>query len=163
MDTNSNIRQLKKITDAEILNLDELGYGPQGQHTRREWRKECFDNLLAGKDVFYAWQDSWTGQIDTALPEVRFTARLNYDDGSYLFVLNGVLDKNSPYSLDFVGQFFENNFINAHATVFLQTALFSGAVFDGDVNFSRSLFKGNANFSNALFNADIYFISATFS
>jgi Pentapeptide repeats (9 copies) len=163
MDTDSKIRQPRKIVDVEILDIDKLGYGPKGALTRRDWRKECLDNLLAGKDAFYAWQYSWTSQINTELPEVRFGARLNYDDGSYLFVLDGVLEKNTAWSLDFVGQIFGDQFINAHGTVFTQTALFSGATFAGDVNFSRSEFNSNADFSTVLFKADTYFSSAVFN
>ena len=63
MDTNSNIPAQKKVVSVEILHWIE-GLWAAGKHTRREWRKECLDNLLAGKDQFELGKDSWIDCID---------------------------------------------------------------------------------------------------
>ena len=52
MDTNSNIPAQKKVVSVEILHLEELGYVPRGSYTRREWRNECFNNLVARQKAF---------------------------------------------------------------------------------------------------------------
>ena len=90
----------KKVVSVEILHLDELGYGPQGQHTRRQRRAECLENLL-GEEVFGRWQEGWQVQIDNSTPRLSFGYRLVFDDGSFQEKL---LSKEFSHTLDFVGQ-----------------------------------------------------------
>lgn len=87
MDTNSNIPVEKKVVSVEILHLDDLGYGPRGEHTRREWRKECLVNLLAGRSQFEFWQASWQEQINKELLSVNLAAKLIFEDDSQEDVL----------------------------------------------------------------------------
>jgi hypothetical protein len=148
MDTNSNIRQLKRITDVEILNLDVLGYGPQGQHTRREWRKECLDNLLAGNIQFDAWQASWKDQINEELPRVNFGVVICFSDNS---MLTQAHDGELPYTLDFSGHSFDDS-LDCRAYTFQQTVLFSSAIFNGPAAFSIATFNGRSVFRYATFN-----------
>ena len=86
MATKSNIPPQKKVVSVEILHLDELGYGLQGKHTRREWRAECLENLLVGRDHFLNLQKSWEALIDESLPLVSFDATAL--DDSVFEVLN---------------------------------------------------------------------------
>ena len=163
MDTNSNIPPQKKVISVEILHLDEAGYGPQGKHTRREWRKACLDNLLAGADAFKAWQDSWKEQINTDLPSVSFAAKLSYDDDTQLVVESAEdYEQTIPYALDFAGHQFEAALF-AKDVEFQQIALFAGATFSGYAIFSSATFNRNAYFSSATFSGDVTFSLATFS
>ncbi|MBC7756518.1 MAG: hypothetical protein H7Z20_07760 [Bdellovibrio sp.] len=49
----------KKIVTIEVLHLDDLGYGPEGKLTRRQWREECYNNYQSGDNAFLEWQNSW--------------------------------------------------------------------------------------------------------
>lgn len=156
MDTNSNIPGQKKVVSVEILHLDELGYGPQGKHTRREWRAECLENILAGKDQFEAWQVSWQGQINTTLFKRSFRCNVIFETGE-TEILNSEYVPYEPYSLDFTGQSFAN-FVNASGVNFLQNALFSAAIFNGGyIDFRAAPFLGAMDFSNSVFHADTSF------
>jgi Pentapeptide repeats (9 copies) len=162
MDTNSNISAEKKVVNVEILHFDELGYGPQGKHTRREWRKECLDNLLAGAVAFKAWQDGWKYSINKNSSKISFAAKLIYDDGSQSDVLGEEFEKKNPYALDFVGHLFAVA-LDANNSEFQQPALFVGTTYRGYADFSSVAFSWNADFSSATFNGAAYFNSATFS
>ena len=162
MDTNSNIPPQKKVVSVEILHLDELGYGPQGKHTRREWRKDCLENLRAGKDQFEAWQDSWKDQISKDLQAVSFASILVYSDGTQEPNISGNYVENVPYILDFVAHTFEES-VNANGFTFEQTTYFHNAKFIGNANFQSARFKGVANFYNATFISNAFFFSAVFT
>ena len=152
MATNPSTPEQRKVVSVEILHLDELGYGPQGKHTRREWRKECLDNLLAGTAQFLAWQESWIDQINDSIPPVSFDCRLINSDTSN----NNSLDRfpstyqQHPYDLDFVGHTFEG-FNVFNSVDFLQNVLFNGAEFCLIVCFYNVKFRKVADFSNAIF------------
>jgi len=172
MATNTSTPEQRKIVSVEILHLDEKGYGPKGEHTRREWRKECLDNLLAGKDKFLLWQRLWIGQIDNSMSNISFEYQINFADGSYELVKNRFTEKHRSYSLDFVGQTFIND-LNAEEFTFLNCTLFSGAKFNNSVHlrgakfnddayFDSAFFISVANFISANFNVDSYFDSAIF-
>ena len=151
MDINSNIPEQKKVVSVEILHLDELGYGPQGKHTRREWRAECLENLLAGKEQFEAWQNSWKDQIDETLPEVILGYKLRYDDGKSESVMDEVYSTTAPTCLDFVAHIFAIT-VDANNFEFKSPANFSGAMFKKYANFKFSKFYAEAKFTNAQFN-----------
>jgi hypothetical protein len=180
MDTNSNISIMKKLASLEILHLDEYGYGPQGKHTRREWRKECLDNLLAGKDLFEAWQKGWLRPSDGGINEKAdyvLTKRDEIRDRLSSMVHNIV-----PCSLDFAGIDFSKirlgierarvffapvNFENAKfvsfgfwGALFHQDAHFTDAVFNDDALFGLSVFHRNAYFQGVLFMREAIFDTA---
>jgi Pentapeptide repeats (9 copies) len=150
MHTNSNTPPLKKVINVEILHLDETGYGPWKKHTRREWRKECLDNLLAGKSAFEAWQHTWIGIPTSNQDLVSYEAVVEYEYGSPLKILGNSWDIRSPIALDFIGHIFTTD-VDLHQTVFLH-----------DVFFQSSSFEGSANFSGAIFRKHIIFDDATF-
>jgi Pentapeptide repeats (9 copies) len=151
----------KKVVSVEILHLDELGYGPQGKHTRREWRAECLENLLAGKEQFEAWQASWNDKINENLPKISLAATLSYDDGSIEEILNESYQRVSPATLDFGAHTFESQ-VNAVDFVFTGAAYFRNATFTKAAYFRSATFTGDADFSSATFTGEADFDSATF-
>jgi Pentapeptide repeats (9 copies) len=163
MDTNSNTLPEKKIINIEILHLDEAGYGPKRTHTRRQWRKECLDNLLAGKKAFEAWQDSWIeifGSNQNFF--VSYAAVVNYDDGSTLNILGQDWDKRSPSTLDFVGHIFTTD-LNLRQTVFEKDVFFQNSVFEASVHFSDAIFNGYAYFDGSTFHKTANFNATNFA
>jgi hypothetical protein len=162
MTIDSNIPAQKKVVSVDILHLDELGYGPQGKHTRREWRAECLENLLAGGDTFKQWQDSWKDQISNHLSNVSFAAKLIYDDGSQLDILNKYYENFSSYTLDFVGSKFSTTLLAKHLE-FKQFVLFTGSTFVKYSNFKNAIFYSYANFSNTIFCSKASFEAASFN
>jgi Pentapeptide repeats (9 copies) len=158
MDTNLNIPPQKKIVSVEILHLDELGYGPQGKHTRREWRKECLLNFKAGHAAFKEWQESWLSDEKSTHDFAKFECILNYDDGSKIKPLR---IPGPGSTLDFVGHTFVGN-IYATGHEFLQLTDFYYATFKGDVNFHRVNFLKFINFDNALFEKYVKFNNTIF-
>lgn len=173
MDTNSNIPAEKKVVSVEILHLDELGYGPQGKHTRREWRKECLENLLAGKEQFDVWQKGLVGQIDNThhVNNDKFNYKETFDDGFVTTIVAGAGEM--QYALDFVGQTITDN-LNFANIVFLHSVLFisvkfcrnvhfNSTSFNGNVNFRSAIFNDVVNFNSTIFNGETYFTSATFN
>ncbi len=161
MDTNLNISAQKQITSIEILHLDEKSYGPKGTHTRREWRKECLDNLIAGKAIFESWQASWKDEIDEALnARVSFRATIRYNDGTVSDALPHFVADCSPYAFDFVGCNFPTMLL-ANSINFLHDVYFSSTWFNG-VNFSDATFNKRVFFNNATFFDLTSYKSATF-
>ncbi len=162
MATNPITPEQRKIVSVEILHLDEKGYGPKGEHTRREWRKECLDNLLAGKVQFEAWQASWKDKVVAGLRAVSLASKLTYDDGNSEVVLDGSYGTTTPTTLDFVAHTFEQD-VDAFEFTFKGVASFSSATFSGYANFSSATFSGYANFSSATFSGDVFFSGVKFS
>ncbi len=148
----------KKIINIEILHLDELGYGPDGNHTRRQWRAECFESLLLGnKSDFLLWQQTLFNIKNDKREYVDFSLKLNFSDGTteqrkYL---------NSPVALDFSAQVFADD-LNVAGYDFLQYVQFNFAIFKGRVWTNNIVFKSDAMFSKAVFELDAWFNNATF-
>jgi hypothetical protein len=146
MDTNSNIR-LSKAYSVKILHFDEDGYGPQGKLTRQVWRKACLDNLLAGKEVFEAWQKAVF--IENA--DSRGIANFDYlqNIGNSKIELQ-VVGNHSTCTLDFVTCDFDSFLTLSNMEFYLNTCFF-GANFKNGVWFSNSKFHSMVNFSNVVF------------
>lgn len=170
MDTNSNILAEKKVVSVEILHLDELGYGPQGKHTRREWRQECLENLLAGKVEFESWQEKIKSQIIETMPDVKFGCE--FPDNTYFDNYYYLSDESKPYTLDFVGNVFEDDFdvatfafqfpINFNGSSFYKSARFSAASFGLFVDLGRCTFIGTAYFYGTTFSMLAGFFNSVF-
>ena len=143
---------LKTSPLIEILHLDEMGYGPNGAMTRREWRKVCLDNLLAGKEQFEAWQRQ-ISQDHTNGAAPSFDLRV---DG----IIESNWNRGGCNNLDFAGHVFEQDLkaiefefllpFNFHRTIFARNADFSNVRFQ-NANFFSNIFYGNVNFSNTKF------------
>jgi Pentapeptide repeats (9 copies) len=159
MNTNSKIQPQKKIISVEILHLDELGYGPQGKHTRREWRKECLDNLLAGANVFKTWQESWTDLFNEEAALLGFECITHYEDGSSESFPDN--DYSPKFRLDFSCFDFEEIEFEADIS-FLSSVSFAGAIFNNDINFSNAVFNAHVNFQFAKFCESADFTNAKF-
>jgi hypothetical protein len=148
--------QIKKVVNVEILHLDELGYGPEGKHTRREWRAECLENLLAGKDQFLAWQNSWFTHYKDTSQTNRYRYILHYEDGNKKVVnMNGLRG-----SLDFIGQ--EIGSCTSSDYMFLVNTYFDFSTFKSDAFFMHTIFKGKAHFPSVIFKYTARFNGITF-
>lgn len=148
--------QAKKIVSVEILHLDELGYGPEGKYTRREWRAECLENLLAGKEQFLAWQSSWFANYQNSSQTNRYRYVLHYEDGNKKVVkMNGLRG-----SLDFIGQ--EIGSCVSGNYMFLVNTHFDFSTFKSDAFFMHAIFKGKAHFPGVIFKYTARFIGVTF-
>lgn len=150
----------KKVINVEILHLDDLGYGPQGKHTRREWRAECLENFMAGKEQFEAWQAGWKDQIDLSLHILSFAAVLHYENGTQKTINREWFNLSEPYSLDFVAHVFKSR-VNAENFAFEEAAIFVGATFASGSDFSNSAFSEEANFRHATFSGGYVIFSST--
>jgi hypothetical protein len=153
--------QAKKIDSVEILDLDELGYGPEGNHTRETWRAECLKNFLAGKDQFLVWQQSWQALAEKNNRQARFDGVATFEDGSTEDFKIG-FGFHDSHALDFAGQVFESD-INAKGFECLQPVLFVSATFSGAVWFDNAIFSDKAWFGNTSFAGNTRFGSVTFS
>jgi hypothetical protein len=146
MDTNSNIPAERKIVSVEILHLDELGYGPQGKHTRREWRKECLEAHLDGAEAFKKWQEI---RLRTDVENnffTNFAFKITFEDNE--IVSYDQVNKSSC-SLDYIGQKFDQSEFDGYS--FYNDALFECAIFNDRCVFSNAIFNGEARFDNSRF------------
>lgn len=160
--------QTKKIVSVEILHLDEIGYGPEGRHTRREWREECLQNLLAGKEQFEEWQSSWVNKIEEQSQQVFHSYAAEYMDCTQTRYIR---EHYSRCSLDFIGVTLSdkcnfNNYVFSHITIFSHAKFandvrFSGSVFSQDVEFYEASF-GKSDFFGATFLKNVHFDKASF-
>lgn len=165
MATNPITPEQRKIVSVEILHLDEKGYGPQGKHTRREWRDECLKNLLAGSKVFNDWQDSWLN-IEKEFYDVSHEAKVTYDDGSQELILSfdnrSRRNNHSNFAFDFVGRKFETELV-AILSQFRAETLFNAASFIDHAHFGFAQFHNRTNFAKSTFNRNAYFGFAQFN
>ncbi len=160
--------QDRKIVNVEILHLDEVGYGPEGKHTRRDWRAECLENLLAGKEQFEEWQSSWVNKIEEQSQEALHSYLVEYTDGTQI---RYVREHFSRSSLDFIGVKLSdkcnfNNYVFSHITIFshanfANAVRFSESVFSQDVEFYEASF-GKSDFFGANFLKNVHFDKASF-
>ena len=150
-------QERKKIKEIEILHLDKVGYGPEGKHTRREWRKECSDNLIASIEQFEAWQETWQDKVKTA-PRQSYGYVIYYEDGSQK---NVSVANSSFFSFDFIAQTFEVNH-SFKEFKFVILADFRCAKFEGDADFGYAKFEDGADFTYAKFEESSKFNNCTF-
>lgn len=154
MDTNLNIPAQKKVVSVEVLHLDDSGYGPQGKHTRREWRAECMENLLAGKARFEIWQNNLLELIDIQLSMKNFACQyISNDKKSESYLYLGTLEPQFPWTLDFIFQEF-NESLDCKNYTFNIIAMFAGSIYKYDVNFKNSVFKKNTYFCGGKFQGE---------
>ena len=123
MDTKSNIPHKKTVVKVEWPASEDAGFGPQGKHTRKQWRDECLENLEKGSAQFDLWQKGWESQIKKFLPGVSFSTTVYYDDDSKVELFNIHRREFLPYSFDFIGQNL-TKFVALSGVNVLQTALF---------------------------------------
>lgn len=161
MYTNSSHSAQKKIISVQILHLDDKGYGPKGEHTRREWRKECFDKLKGNKDAFEAWQkDLVTVFNSRPIKDVSLAAKILYSDETELGEMDFLIVGCKPYALDFVAQKFEET-LHVDSFNFLLDVYFCSSCF-GVADFKQANFSNEARFNNAFFENEVFFQSANF-
>jgi uncharacterized protein YjbI with pentapeptide repeats len=160
MDTNSNIQSGKQVVFVVVMDLKKPGYGPEGTHTREEWREECKEKLLAGKIVFEAWQNSWKYTKNNSLPNVHLGITLHHADGTCTQSRQHIGFK--PDALDFSGQVFDKA-VSAYDCAFENPAYFTGARFIKVANFHSAKFKESTDFSLAFFEETAEFRKASFT
>jgi hypothetical protein len=150
MDTNSNIPAQKKIVSVEILHLDEMGYGPRGDLTRRQWRNSCLSYLEDEQDIFNDWCRSWENKTFTNIPMISFGYKLTFADGSHAVINEGKESFSCSESLDFIGlEFTKPLFLERYE--FIAPVMFSHSKFKEWVRFTNSKFSHEVNFSSAHF------------
>lgn len=182
----------KEIASIDILYLDETGYGPEGDLTRRKWREKCLEKLFAGEDQFNAWQEQCRNLVFDKEKKVRFGLLIKYKDGSSAEVFNSEQPSSTIdfqnveilNALDLKGyelkhkalfnyaKFLDNLFL--YNFIFLEDVAFSNASFSRNVSFARSVFHNEANFqkiyiqgylslNDAIFIKRPHFENATFA
>ncbi len=144
----------------EILHLDELGYGPQGKHTRREWRKVSLDFLTDDVELFNSLTTMLENQIEEHLKEVSFSYKVSYEDGKTVEVLSTYSYQKS-HALDFTGHVFEESLALGFRE-FKYPLIFSKAVFKKNVSFNTTTFRKNADFVEVQFLDAANFQTAAF-
>ncbi|MDD2776273.1 MAG: pentapeptide repeat-containing protein [Gallionella sp.] len=145
--------------EVEILHLDETGYGPEGKHTRREWRAECLRYFEAGAEAFLAWQESWQALAEQNELAPSFDVQRTFEYGSQDEVRGY---KSQSHCLDFAGHIFEED-VNAQGYQFLYEAIFEQTTFTGKADFSKTTFTGKADFWETTFTGYAYFWEITFT
>ncbi|MDX1914921.1 MAG: pentapeptide repeat-containing protein [Methylophilus sp.] len=149
----------KRIVKVEILHLDELGYGPEGNHTRRQWREECLKYFLFGKDEFLAWQRGWELLAKKNRLHADFSVVIKFDDNEEdTFQRVNILS----HALDFSGHVFEKE-ANASGYCFLQEVLFDNIIVHRRASFEDATFNEFSWFENAEFKAYAWFQRSTFN
>ena len=170
MDTNSNIPEQKKFLSVEILHLDELGYGPKGEHTRRAWRAECLEHLLYGSVTFKYWQEQILKQLSDEYKTANFDCYLQFETMKVRAEVVGVRKPTEPsliplqiprYSLDFSGCEFDSE-ISLFEHEFILPVIFSWATFRSWVSFASCTFRKNADFLGTKFLRHSHFTSSCF-
>lgn len=162
----------RKVVDIEVLHLDEKGYGPNGEMTRRDWRALCLAKLNGSVADWTNWLNTLKPHTAPYLP-ASFAYCLINDIGES----NGFEATANPYALpsvtlDFVGVEFTDS--ARFYRNFEIAALFCAARFKGHldvlrditfryVNFRHAVFEKGANFSKLTFKNDANFIGVKFS
>jgi hypothetical protein len=184
MNTAVVLYEPKKVVSVEILHLDELGYGPQGKHTRREWRAECLKFLTPIEGEYNLLRDN-LNQKSRSFEKVSFQYSTVDEAGNKVERLNASSDLQDPCSFDFIGlefdipiafmtgrAFYQSVFF--HHAVFkqfiylseiqcVQDLVFSGAKFLGNVTFQSINVQGFTFFEDAYFHKFADFSKAEFS
>lgn len=157
MDKNLN-PPVTNIAAVEVLNLNEMGYGPGGGNTRKQWRAICLTKLRGTPYEFKEWQLSLNENLFSFEPPVNFGYICTHTSG-WVDDSRDVLSNRC--TLDFVGQH-----IDLEETYgdwgFYQHAWFVGATFNTDVHFKKAEFKGNARFGGAYFKKNAIFDNVIF-
>lgn len=150
----------KEVVNIEILHLDDVGYGPKGQHTRRQWREACLSSLLAEKGTFTTWYNYETKMCREDLPCAKHGYVNTYSDGSSeTFFDEG---RQLAYAVDFVGHKFDDGF-DVSWIQFSRLVLFGGAWFRGYADFTETRFGGNVDFDNVAFDGQVSFLRTGFA
>lgn len=168
MNTNASIAT-KQIKEIICEGWDVPAYGPEGKHTRKEWRTECLENFPNNRMKFETWRAKFQSNVKSNwgkkyidMPKVSFSTIIHYDDGTKLDVLNLDSDKQLPWALDFVGHTFDSD-LDCKDYLISLPALFNGAIFNNVAIFSGSNFQEHVEFQDAIFNGCCEFNDATFA
>lgn len=147
----------------KALNLNQSGYGINGNLTRQEWQAECVRMLLTGAESFNQWQLALR-KISDSNPKSNsgsFEWELSYADNSKPSEKFGWSDTPSFFVVDVTNHVFEETlFLSGY--VFLTGALFNGATFNKMVSFDNATFEQDAYFIASKFNDGAIFSGAIF-
>lgn len=159
---------MKKIVSIEVLHLEDIGYGPEGLLTRKEWRKECLEKYQEGDSAFLNWQDSWYLLAQKNHRQLHFSIIVKFE--------NGMIQKREcftySHALDFSA--IDMNFRKHTKDIFLVTALFNstsfinpiclvGITFKQKIVFDYAFFSSEIRFDRIIFNKGVSFNNATFA
>ncbi len=130
--------------------LYESGYGPSGDLTRYDWRKECLEKLLnSDKNQFLAWQKVIKDKsLDRDLPIKNYALEVTETEDLKKIRLNR---SSNNVVLDFSGQNFFGKGVNFNDYEFLFEVDFRGAIFGSIVSFENAIFDKSVFFDWASF------------
>lgn len=148
--------QNKKIVSLEILHLDDQGYGPEGKHTRREWRDECKTFLTSDPETFRSWQ--MTLHDKKPKNSKAYGVKVVYENQESTILH----DHQQEFCLDFVATNLESEFEAIQNCEFHYHANFSFSKFSCDIKFYGCRFYKTLNFEHAVFLQTIEFQNCQF-
>lgn len=168
-----------KVVAIEVLHLDEMGYGPAGEQTRRQWRSHCATAVTLGRREGIG---KYTEQLSRSSGQaVSFAAIAHLEGGGAIPLLDDHCFLST--SLDVVGADFAPKaqavrdeklsvpFLAAGANIsspqfaalqFNAGASFRLAAFNEASDFSQCRFQEFADFSYATFKSGVTFKKAQF-
>lgn len=148
----------------EVPNLDTVGFGIDGNLTRRQWQNLCFEKLQQGPQMFREWQTSLLETSEDHLPTINFNLRVkDYKENDVTdFYWRG---QQTNFILDYTNRTFENIlFLDNYE--FLVGVLFCGCNFKAPVSFNNNHFYELAHFDGSNFDTasfvDAYFHKSVF-
>jgi uncharacterized protein YjbI with pentapeptide repeats len=149
----------KKI-NISVPNLDQTGYGIDGQLTRKAWQEECFQILFVGESAFRIWHDKLMQDLVPCTS--AFEWEVNYADTSKSSFSMAVEKNPSNLIFDVSNCVFEEDLV-LDGYYFRFPALFNGAIFKGKVSFNNSTFAQDAYFLGTTFTQDLSFSAVNFN
>jgi Pentapeptide repeats (9 copies) len=176
-----------EIERIELLDLDVVGYGPDAQLTRREWREICFKNFSNRHSTqFTAWlKQSVLPGLNT-IKDVEYGYKIFLKNSTKPICISRWFDANFPSTtIDLIGQTIEGSVV-LHEIYSAIPIMFDGVDFLSDVltmkqgleypnaltfefakfrkraSFPNSTFKLQTSFHGAIFYGDANFENSTF-
>lgn len=143
----------------KVNNLDEIGFGPLGNLTRREWQAECKKMILTDADTFNEWQSDLL-----LMDEYPNKIKPNFDY-SLEVLINGNYVKNSSdeFRSIFWQTYSDTYIVDLSNEVFTENMNFKNFEFHTGVIFNGCEFQGVCSFDNAKFFRDSYFVGTKFN
>ena len=178
MSSVNNLIDSNKILSVEALNLEEMGYGPEGLHTRRQWREQCLSKYLSGDDAFLEWQNSWYLLAKNNNKQLYFSVAVKFESGhtqirelfahSYALdfsAINLSLRKHTKDIFLVTTLFHSTTFINPVyliGTTFKEKVVFDFVIFSNDIRLDKITFNRGASFISTTFLKQAWFVEAKF-
>lgn len=168
----NNSPQVPELVKVEALHLDATGYGPEGTHTRRQWREACLSAILEGRDAFQRWTAERLRHIKRGKHLASFAVKLTFADGQTLEVLGEPGEQLERAAIDLAGVSFDET-LNLGDYQFAIDCVLVGAQFRKSVNLrgaswhsvlhaEQVRFLGPVKLASTQFHKDTFFGSSHF-